>query len=343
MTFATERLEASTAAQPLAHRGLLDEDDALDGADQETFCGTVCAAGLLIHLAGISARFADETVTGSAGSCTEDPLSRAASELSERLAILRAIRRAGRFVVYDQWREALGVVSNERAFPCAPAGAPFRHARSNGVAAGVAWRDAARRARFELVERDRVLRSWFGHIVPKRVSTAPGKLPPIDEHYDVRAYVFGEPALGVTVAGVFAFPRGRRPLVYGFGARDELDAALGVASSELVQRLGFLWDEPLPESQPEPRPTPAFHQDHYLFPPNHERIHEWLSGAHGRFAGVLAELEEPREPVYVDVGTSYGPVVVRALPRGHLPLVFGMGHPSLQGPVPPELAVHPIV
>ena len=45
-----------------------------------------------------------------------------------------------------------------------------------------------------------------------------------------------------------------------------------------MQRLAFLWGEDLPSEQVEPSPTPDFHQEFYLYPPNHARLTEWLAG-----------------------------------------------------------------
>jgi hypothetical protein len=342
MTSAPTPLEGSFASSA-AQRAPAAADDSSGESGRETFIGAVCAAGLVIRLAGISVRFAGEAVAGSAGSLTEDPFPRAAAELAERLALLRAMRSGSSFTAFDERRRPVGVVSHRRAFPVAPAAAPYRYARSNGVAAGRTWADAARRARLELVERDRVLRSWFGQHAPTRVAFSSTASTALEEYYDVQAYRFGEPVGGVTVAGVFAFPRVRRPLVYGFGARESAGDALAVAFSELVQRLGFLWNESVPGERPEPAPNPEFHQEHYLFPAHHEAMRRWLLEGNRAFAARLTADSEPREPVYVDLSLPQGPIVVRALPRGHVPLVFGVGHPSFQNGPPAEIAVHPIV
>jgi hypothetical protein len=78
------------------------------------------------------------------------------------------------------------------------------------------------------------------------------------------------------------------PLVYGFAAATQATHALARAETEALQRLAFLWGEPLPERAPEPAPLPDYHQDYYLYPPNHAHIVRWLEGGHD------LEAREPR-------------------------------------------------
>jgi hypothetical protein len=328
----------------LERPGLVARLQALGLGCPEIFDGTALAAGLPIRLAGIAVRHGAETITGSAGSLVDDPFPRAAAEFVERLSLLATISRGRKLVpFYDERRRELGVLPGSTVFPTSPDETSHRWARSNGVALGSTWTDAARRARFELVERDRVLRSWFGEGAPELLPDIGTLVPAVlHEHYDVRAYSFAEGKNDTSVAGVFAFPRGRCPLVYGFGGRDSLRVALGVAVGELVQRLGFLFDEPTPTDPPSPSPTPDFHQDYYLFEGHHEKLKKWLSGAHTLSRCVLDVPDNAAEPVYVDVSTANGPIVVKALPSGHVPLAFGVGHPLLSREASLAATVHPI-
>jgi hypothetical protein len=57
---------------------------------------------------------------------------------------------------------------------------------------------------------------------------------------------------------------------------------------------------------------------------------------------LLDVADEAEEPAYVDVSPADGPVVVKALPRGHAPLAFGVGHPCLSRTASLADTVHPI-
>jgi hypothetical protein len=70
----------------------------------------------------------------------------------------------------------------------------------------------------------------------------------------------------------------RAPLVYGFGAARDIEAALAGARREALQRLAFLWGEELPSEPPALAPTPDYHQEYYLHPPHHAVLRDWLSG-----------------------------------------------------------------
>jgi hypothetical protein len=347
---ATQQPEARAEAQRssgLPFVASLVRDHYRDAA--ETFSGTADVCGVAIHLAGVAIERDGESITGSAASLDADPSSRAWMELAERFAVLDALRaNAPRIVLRDAVGRSIGVVKRSRVYPSNAAAGTLRFARSNGVAAGIRWSDAARRARFELVERDRVLRSWYGEVLPKRVPLPSASIPAgLFTEYEFSAFSFDEPGFGddVSVVGVFGFPRQGAPMVYGFGARETGRAALECAAAECVQRIGFLFSEPLPEVAPALSPTADFHQDHFLFPPHQARLRDWLGGHHRVFRGLLVATVLAREPVYVDLTPAqFGGrcVVVKAVPRGHVPLAFGIGHPWIHRPVPVALAVHPI-
>jgi len=116
--------------------------------------------GQLIHRAALCARGPrNEEATGSAasGDGREDPVQRAGFELLERVAILVAETQTTTAHDHDQT-----VVST----------ASWRPSRSNGVAIHSSWALACAHAHCELVERDRVLSSWFGDSAPQRLSPA---------------------------------------------------------------------------------------------------------------------------------------------------------------------------
>jgi hypothetical protein len=324
---------------------------AINWRELSVFSGVTCVNGVEIHLAGLSSCNGNgEMVTGSAGSLFEAPLARAYFELLERMAIVamgehRApawIARDANFVV----RRALGadVIMPTSSDVCR------RYARSNGVAVGQSWQEACSKAGWELVERDRVLRSWYGQSRPVPV-TLPGSAVPeaLQSLYSFAAYRFeGLGDSDVHVAGVFGFPTSdTSPLLYGFGARDAEHAALSAATTECLQRLGFLWGEPLPQGEPTFSPTPDFHQELFLWPSMHERVRMWLNGEHQDFSRWITSSGKPRdqEPLFVDITPpelSRRLFIAKAIPDGEIPLVFGRNHPDVGCALPEGLQIHPI-
>jgi ribosomal protein S12 methylthiotransferase accessory factor YcaO len=210
----------------------------------------------------------------------------------------------------------------------------------------ISFEEAARRARLELFERDRVLRSWYGDLAPKRVALPSSVPDALFRAYDFEAYEF-EVVQKIHTAGVFGFPVTKEPVIYGFAARETPRDALSAALDECIQRLGFLWGEPIPEASPHPAPTPSFHQEFYLCPENHEALRRWLRGEHASlFAGrfrMPALVDEPAVEALRPAWLSPELHVVRANPRGHVPLGFGAAHPLLDDEHPAGCTVHPIL
>jgi hypothetical protein len=294
---------------------------------QEPFVESVDVNGAVVHTVGFAVQAAGECITGSAGSLLAPPVVRAYMELLERLTIAS--------------------LSNAAQAPeSTPTGsASWRPARSNGVALGTSFEDAAHRATLELIERDRVLRSWYGGAAPR--SAELGSLVPnaFLQTYAFEACLF-EDVQGVSTAGVFGFPRGDAPLVHGFAARDDSRSAIEAALEECLQRLGFLWGEAIPTEAPAPAPTPSFHQEHYLFPANHDALRRWLRGENTGLSGCLNAGTTICSPVLEELRPAWLPAslsVVRANPRGHVPLGFGVGHPLMSRALPLSQSVHPVV
>jgi hypothetical protein len=320
----------------------------ISGSELETFSDTAIVSGVSIHLAGFATEFDGECITGSAAALDEMPLFRAHMELVERLSLLLAMRRGEPILLRDASGARVGLAPVSHVFPDNTDPHRWKWARSNGVAVAASWGDAARRARWELIERDRVLRSFYGEMTPRVVDDAERMPGALFGDYGFQTYAFGasDPD-GVHTAGVFGFPRGNFPLVYGFGARPTLDAAVAAARSECLQRLGFLFGEAIPEVSPAASPTPDFHQEYFLYPGHHETLRKWLCGEHARYRGCLNEsyARVPAEPLYADLTPATLErrlCVARALPRGHVPLAFGVGLPMLAPPAPMSVAVHPI-
>ena len=224
-----------------------------------------------------------------------------------------------------------------------------RYSLSNGVACHETWSQACEAALLELVERDRVLRSWYGIGAPPRLlDVVPESLEPFSSRYLISSCLLDgvsreeEP---IEVAGVFLFPRSPQlPFAAGFAAgRSEVDA-LERAARETIQRVGFLWGEDISEVAPSFETTPEYHLDYFLYPPHQEQVRSWLEGRVAEPSGSGAPEPRTSEVSYADLTPSHlrGRLsVARAVGGGHLALVFGEGHPSLSSD-PVERPVHPV-
>jgi ribosomal protein S12 methylthiotransferase accessory factor YcaO len=183
--------------------------------------------------------------------------------------------RAGRFG---------GLAPRCAVFPESREPEKWRPSRSNGVALHTSWSGACARAAGELVERDRVLRSWYGDSAPAR-RVLPDALIPhgLRALAEWAAYELTAPARAVeqawTVVVVVGVPLAETtPIAYGFAAKRDAPQAVEAAAAEAVQRFGFLYGEEIPARTPEPSPTPDFHQEFFLHPPAHTLLRAWLDG-----------------------------------------------------------------
>jgi ribosomal protein S12 methylthiotransferase accessory factor YcaO len=289
-------------------------------------------------------------VSGSAASwCPEPSSARAFGELLERAALLDASEGSRtHFSVLDAAGRSLGVVALDEVFPASDDPTTWGHSRSNGVALAPSWREACRRSHNELVERDRILRSWFGlGPAPVAVDLRDERLARIED-YRFRACRLDapeEPGDGPVVAAVLGFPtRAGSPLLRGFAADATLDLALARAGGECLQSLAFLCDDELPAVAPEPTPTPMFHLDHYLRPETHPTLERWLDAGHPRPSRAQMTLTTLAPVRYVDLtppalrGRAF---VARAISATAMPLTFGGGHPWLES-ADVVVAPHPI-
>jgi hypothetical protein len=208
------------------------------------------------------------------------PVDRAYFELLERLGILLAQSEPRPLPLRDQAGALRAQRSSARLFPRERPHAALRASRSNGVALHTSWGEACRFALRELIERDRVLRSFAGQYAPRACAFEDRALAEaLADQYSIETYHFG-PEQPHCVAGVFLFPRASEgPLVYGFSAADSGRAAEESATAEALQRLAFLWGEALPVGPPLPAATPDYHQEYYLYPPHHAQLRAWLAGA----------------------------------------------------------------
>jgi hypothetical protein len=316
------------------------------------FEDTAVVNGLEIYLAGFSAQSIVGHVVGSAAQLCGSPVSRAYFELLERTTVVALNQDCSwSWPVRDESGIEYERMGLDGLVPTSPDSRRWTYARSNGVAIAPSWREACRKAFWELTERDRVLRSWYGELEPLPVEVPICLVPScLEELYAFEAYHFEDPNDAVvSVAGVFGFPRQDGvPLVYGFGARATRAEALASAAGESLQRLGFLWGEPLPLEKPEFAPAPDYHQEFFLHPSTHHSLHMWLGGGNRSTGGRLF-CDRPiiacHDRTYADITPPHlsGRLfVAKAIPSGELPLVFGNGHPHMLGDVPDALRVHPI-
>lgn len=314
----------------------------------ECFVGSTELAELAVHVVGMIASSPDgRSVSGSAGERETVPFARAYFELFERAALLDAERAPGARTRLNAAGERL-VGREPWAFPSVPGDASWRYARSNGVAVGRDFASAARAARAELVERDRLLCAWYGQTQPlRRELTADPAWGALSPWYELEAYEF--PASDaddseLSAAAVFGFPKvAEAPLIYGAAADWTLERAIRRAGAEALQRWAFLWGETIPDREPEFAPAADFHQELYLWPAMHARLRDWLAGSHRHSAPALAPRGPRREPPeFVEVGSFPELMAVRAIPDRELPLVFGRGHPNAPHHGREPFLVHPI-
>ena len=316
----------------------------------DLFSERVAVEGLTIHCVGLLAVSGDgREVTGSAACTHSSPVARAYFELVERATLvdLQSNPRDSYPLLNSDARYA-GIIAHDELFPSAPEGSPFRFALSNGVAVGPDFEHAARGAHAELVERDRLLRSWFGRGAPVPLAAIGHDSSSIPHHlYDVEVYDFPahqpEDDSSLEVIGVFAFPkRAHAPLVYGSAAAPTREQAVRHASRECLQRLGFLWGEALPNSLPEFEPTPGYHQEFYLYPESHGALRAWLSGANeeNRPMSRLRSRRGRRFAILTPEHLLRRLCVVKVLPDEDLRLAFGQ-HPDVKSELR-QRGVHPI-
>lgn len=254
-------------------------------------------------------------IVGSAAGLDDSVTVRAWSELLERASIL------------------------SHGGPSQPPSSDRVVSRSNGVALSRSWADACHRARLELAERDRVLRSWQGEMRPRPLDVPSSKLPSLQGYTWRVARLPGDRLWSADVEVVVALAFGSdltRPLLRGFGAASDVPTALRHAVGECIQALAFLTADDVPTEEPAPAPTPLYHLDRYLWPPGHAILHAWLNGELP--ARTSASASSEGTVTYTELTPPWGRGrfrVARATSDAANPLVFG-------APPDPGAFPHPI-
>jgi hypothetical protein len=298
----------------------------------EAFVDQLTIGRSTVLMCGLQARHENggEVVGSAAG--VEPPVSaRAYFELVERATTVSAALRRGPWLTLPRANIASRRLSHESVFPKSYEPTRWQYSRSNGVAVHPIEFEACRRAALELLERDAVLRSWFGGEAPVRLQAA-SQLEELLPNYEVALWSFPARPIAidseeepVSVVGCFAFPTTTELATsIGFAAGSNQEDAIKRAVGECLQRLAFLWGEPI-ESDPACAPNPNFHQEYYLHSSRIETLRRWLDGAHcensstapaGRIECDFVDLEQ-------DAERSSGLHVIKAISKDAFPLVFG--------------------
>lgn len=313
----------------------------------------IVADGLKLHRAGVASKGPDGTeMTGAAADPLASPIDRSYFELLERVAIHDSSNAARTsWQVRDRAENLVAERPTNEVFPASDDPSRWRFARSNGVAIHRDWPTACDRAYWELVERDRILRSWYGEIAPAAMPWAVETTPLARlSSYDVRIVAF--PAMAdacwgheIDVVGVLGFPTRRdAPLFFGFGARPEVKEALEAAVSEALQSLAFLWGEDIPSSLPASASNPLAHLERVLWPEHHASLRKWLEGAHASYRSTPPDRTLGASGTeFLDLTPAWlggGMRVAKAVSPAAAPLAFGQT--PFTAHLPPHLRLHPI-
>lgn len=297
---------------------LFSEDLSVEGA------GTIALIGLTVSHSNGS-----EIFSSAAQWNTRDTI-RAYFELLERTHLINALQSSReRFVMRDSNGSVLSEISREDLFPQSPAPELWVYSKSNGVAAHHRWSNACRSAEAELIERDSVLASWFGHTVPERLPRTGSALSPLQTDYEIESYrfaVFGDGSK-FEVVGSFGFPKKMGlPRFLGFAAASDLDAAFAKSENEALQNYGFLFGSPIAEEPVAFAPTPEYHQDYFSTASGIAELRAWLSGDHYRPEAEEWIRQRPLGPLwFADINLDRSPQthIAKAVQPGRFPLYFG--------------------
>lgn len=318
---------------------------------QDPFVDHLRLGPLELGMAGLIAmdlRSGQETIGAAAGP-GDVPIQRAYFELLERTYTLHARDQGRRFVEVDEHGRAIGELDHHAVFGDEGAIAPHAtRSFTNGVALHRSPVAACRNARSELIERDQLLRAWYGFCDVTAVRVPEGSFYDwAQEHYDVRACRFGgDVSPWAYSAGILAYPyrATQAPLLFASGGGQSLQEALARSERELLQRLAFLWGEDIPREAPTPTSTVDYHQAYHLVPRNHGFLQSFFGLGHRRFCEQAPPPQLQAHSIrFADLRTPGFPeslCLVRAISSDALPVLFG--HDQLTAQLPAALQVHPI-
>jgi hypothetical protein len=290
-----------------------------DIGELEVFDERVLIGGLELYLVALRAGTVDlGALTASAAAIGGFDYVKAYQILHERVAA----KRTWRLEEYADWR-------------LAPA---------DGVALETDIDLAFERAKRKLVARDAVLKSWFGGQRPlgmvRSAWEAPAELAPL-YHFDTfELQCFS----GWAASMVVGWPRNvkRDPLIFGYGAGRKTREAVQEAGMESLQRLGFLWGEDLPKSEPVFAPTSSYHLEMYLRPAGIKRFEDWLGGKHEASGQAPAKSPSFAAEDITPEHLKGRLTIVRARSAAIMPLAFGLC-PHYGLPKNSERLIHPVI
>lgn len=292
------------------------------------------------------------TAFGSAGHTAGLPVERAYFELLERISIFEAIDHpVTRLPLLDWGESVLCEAAVEDVFPSDKDPSFWRYSRSNGVALHRGFSEAAISSCYEVIERDVLLRSWFGSSSPQQVFHVGSSLHDEKEKlldvYDVQFFLIGSAISRerkIEVFATLAFPKvSGAPLSLGFGAHDCADLALRKSFDECVQRIGFLWGSEVSLREPDFSPTPDFHQALYLFESNISYLKKWLGGGLKGYSNSFEKKLSFRFADLTPTTLKHKLRVLRAVSHDAVPLFFGKNFPQFESSYREDnLAFHPL-
>lgn len=310
----------------------------------EVFEDILALETLQVRRAGVAATSPSGVeMTGSAAvvlPSSHDPVDRAWFELFERVAIVEAMDAGGSHRVRARTGEVVSILPVAEVFP-ESGSVEWCFAKSSGVAIHASWRQACDAALSELIERDRVLRSWYGETTPRSLGHLREDLP-TTHVWSAWSFPAPEPS-DIEVVGVVGLPSDpTHPTAMGFAARSSVRAALAHAQAEALQVLSFLWGEAIADP-PESTPPSAFgHLEHFQVPRRRVILEDWLTGQHSRYAPEI-QTQSVGRVTFVDLTPSWmerGLRVAKAISPDVHPLAFGRS--PFTAHLPERCRIHPI-
>ena len=173
----------------------------------ELFQENTVIEGQTIQLCGLSVKHTSGLlITASAASLQESPLQRAYFELLERTSRVELDQMSQKkFPLFALDGSSASNSSNqvlEEIFKVSPCPSEWSYSKSNGVAAHTDPKLASLNAVSETIERDLILRSWYGELPPQKRGTRIVGLPEAwSKIYAFESYVLIDPIKHATKEG----------------------------------------------------------------------------------------------------------------------------------------------
>lgn len=283
-----------------------------------------------IYLYGFVAQHEDfGEAYGSSGSLEDDNGIGAWFELIERISLVEKIK-ADSSTTYSSYlfdgNPSKSYLQKE-LFPKSPS-KDFEFAKSNGVATHTDIIEARSRTAFELIERERIIKSWYLKAPPKCLDISNEFSKGFVDRFQFIEGDFGSSdvdGLGsIYTSGVFLFPKKKENIaIYGFGAGLSNSDAKAKAAREAIQRLGFLWEEEPLDSAPSFSPSPSYHQEYFLQKNQEKYLKEWISLEHNKPINLPKASKIVIDYVDLTLENFIDSYTVRAYCSDLMPLVFG--------------------